>query len=177
MGIKRQKYFGNSLLSHGFRTDKKGHICPTLAEIKETGLYQNFQNVTHWLCHTMTHSILPYWQETTSQGPPTKFSATLYNYNIVKKCLCPFQNPIFDRTILSLTFFIFKTRRQFLDMFWILYDICDVFKAKLSVRGQTTALMFKKIKVTVWKQNFESGKKRNWGSNKSTLHLSHKFKV
>ena len=46
MGIKRQKYVGNYLLPHGFRTDKKGHIRLTLAEIKKGDFLKNFQNVT-----------------------------------------------------------------------------------------------------------------------------------
>ena len=48
-------------------------------------------------------------------------------------------------TILAITF-LFSNRGKFLDMFWILHDICDVFKAKTECQGSNYGCNVQKTK-------------------------------
>ena len=132
---------------------KKRHICLTLAEIKKRGLSEKLSK-----CHTVTlsHSdfVTPwrtvfclFGKKKTSQTPPTKFSATLYNYNIVEKsfhahsktqfltgCCQTFDVTQWRRPIwktvqnhhFGYNFFIFKPRKIFryvLESAWYLWCV------------------------------------------------------
>ena len=79
-------------------------------------------------------------------------------------------------TILAITF-LFSNRGKFLDMFWNLHDICDVFKAKTECQGSNYGCNVQKTKSYCVTKKIESGKKSNWGSNKGNLHLTHQFGV
>ena len=79
-------------------------------------------------------------------------------------------------TILAITF-LFSNRGKFLDMFWNLHDICDVFKAKTECQGSNYGCNVQKTKSYCVTKKFESGKKSDWGSNKGNLHLTHQFEV
>ena len=73
--------------------------------------------------------------------------------------------------------FLFSNRGKFLDMFWNLHDICDVFKAKTECQGSNYGCNVQKTKSYCVTKKFESGKKSDWGSNKGNLHLTHQFEV
>lgn len=79
-------------------------------------------------------------------------------------------------TILAITF-LFSNRGKFLDMFWNLHDICDVFKAKTECQGSNYGCNVQKTKSYCVTKKIESGKKSDWGSNKGNLHLTHQFEV
>ena len=77
---------------------------------------------------------------------------------------------------MSITF-SFSNLGKILEMFWILYDICDVFKAKTECQGSNYGCNVQKTKSYCVTKKFESGKKSDWGSNKGNLHLTHQFEV
>ena len=79
-------------------------------------------------------------------------------------------------TILAITF-LFSNRGKFLDMFWNLHDICDVFKAKTECQGSNYGCNVQKTKSHCVTKNFESGKKAIGGSNKDNLHLTHQYEL
>lgn len=63
-------------------------------------------------------------------------------------------------TILAITF-LFSNRGKFLDMFWNLHDICDVFKAKTECQGSNYGCNVQKTKsYCVTKKNWKWQKKR-----------------
>ena len=184
MGIKRQKYVGNSLLPHEFSTDKEKAYLSNIS--------RNWKKGTFWKTFKMSHSdFVTQWRtvfclfgkKKTSQSPPTKFSATLYNYNIVEKVFMPIPKPNFWQdavkllmshsnkgqfekrykiTILAITF-LFSNRGKFLDMFWILHDICDVFKAKIECQGSNYGCNVQKTKSHCVTTKFWKWQKKRLG--------------
>ena len=156
---------------------KKRHICLTLAEVKKRGLSEKLSK-----CHTVTlshrdaryfaflarkklyrlhrlnfqlpYTIITSWKKVFMPIPKPNFWQ-----DAVKLLMSPSDEGQFEKrykiTILAITF-LFSNRGKFLDMFWNLHDICDVFKAKTECQGSNYGCNVQKTKsycVTkkIWK--------------------------
>ena len=179
MGIKRQKYVGNSLLPHGFSTDKKKAYLSNIS--------RNWKKGTFWKTFKMSHSDARYFaflarkklhrvHRLNSQLPYTIITSW-------KKVFMPIPKPNFWQdavkllmshsnkgqfekrykiTILAITF-LFSNRGKFLDMFWILHDICDVFKAKFECQGSNYGCNVQKTKSHCVTTKFWKWQKKRLG--------------
>ena len=98
----------------------------------------------HRLNSQLPHTIITSWKKVFMPIPKPNFWQ-----DAVKLLMSHSNKGHFEKrykiTILAITF-LFSNRGNFLDMFWILHDICDVFKAKNECQGSNYGCNVQKTK-------------------------------
>ena len=105
----------------------------------------------HRLNFQLPYTIITSWKKVFMPIPKPNFWQ-----DAVKLLMSPSDEGQFEKrykiTILAITF-LFSNRGKFLDMFWNLHDICDVFKAKTECQGSNYGCNVEAYVEDMWRQS------------------------